>query len=142
MTTVNEKREGISAAPLYQNTIEDKIFEITKKIIRATTLPFTTRIMQTLPPELREIVYSSLCDTSPMHADKLKQRSPFLRRIRIPMIAADTTRLHESLKCTGGISGITAHDTLSSWFHEDFSQQLIDYWYRKTNIVVSSSQHL
>jgi hypothetical protein len=142
MTIVNKKREGIAAARLYQNAVEDKIFEITKKIIRATTLPFTTRIMQTLLLKLRDIVYSSLCDTSLVHTDKLKQRPPFLRRIRIPMIAADTARLHESLKCTGGTSGITAHDIMSSWLHEDFSQQLIDYWYRKTNIVVSSSQDL
>lgn len=77
-----------------------------------------------------------------MYAEKLKQQSPLLRRIRTLMIAADTTRLHESLKCTGGTSGITADDTLSSWFHEDFSQQSIGYWYRKTKIVVSSSQHL
>lgn len=142
MTAVNWKQEDIAVARLYQNAVEDKIFEIVKKIIRASTLPFTTSIMQKLPPELRDIIYSSLCDTSSMHADKLTQRSTFLRRLDIPMIGADTKRLHESLMCTGGTSGVTAHDTLSGWFHEDFSQQLIDFWYRKTNITVSDGQDL
>lgn len=50
--------------------------------------------------------------------------------------------LYASLGRTNSTSSTRDYDILASWFYEDFSRHLIDYWYRKTAIIVSKSEHL
>lgn len=57
MQCVNEKLHDIAEARLMIVAVEEKIFGAIKKSVRARMLPFTTRIMETLPPELRDLIY-------------------------------------------------------------------------------------
>jgi hypothetical protein len=107
-----------------------KTFDISVKIDQARCRSLTTCAMNTLPVELVEMVYSHLCDTSPMN-----ESTRILDRIDLTMFKTNEQRCYSELRMVAGGDGLnsTAIDILYAWLDRAFAEQLIAYWHRKTS---------
>ena len=140
MQRVAAREADVKNVRRYADAVDQKILEIRAKFDQTRCRLLAAQVMEVLPPELRDIIYEGLCNTDPMRAEHLNSQPQLLERINMPMFSAEVTRLRRSpVRAT---SPVMASEFLCAWLDTAFAEQLIDYWYRKTNITISRSQDL
>jgi len=140
MQRVAAREADIKNARRYADAVDQKILEISAKFDQARCRLLATQVMEVLPPELCDIIYEGLCNTDPMRAEHLNSQPQLLERINMPMLSAEVARLRRlPVRAT---SPVMASEFLCAWLDTAFAVQLVDYWYRKTNIIISRSQDL
>lgn len=123
MRDVHETQKVAQNAKRRLLAADEKIISISAKIDQGRYRPLSALVMQVLPPELREIVYGYLCDTSKVTASDLLRKVAGIRVIDMPMVQA----YEDHTRATVTIPHTTPLDVLSLWLGTKFAEQLIDW---------------
>ncbi|KAF2825157.1 hypothetical protein CC86DRAFT_467678 [Ophiobolus disseminans] len=142
MQRVHQSEKNIATAQKYGIAVDDKIDDIITKINQGMCCRLTARVMEVLPPELRDAVYKNLCNTRKVLAIHFRYRSSMIKLTRLPILNAEVAKVSGALASGDSTTNTTPVDVIYLWFDSSFAEQFIEFWYRKTEINVIMQKDL